>query len=382
MLKKKPKEYTKQEKCTGTSTRPHSFIQVLLKDSLNQTNTLTTKMPIFNKRKISQLPPELSDFPLLHSSSSNTSPRTISTIESATIISFEKHSDKKMWYVMEIETQQHQHHFTTKRTYYRIARRYVEFARLSQKLYKRFKTTKLRAGGYLPPKIKTNKLKIFPVSKELQNRRLEELNQFLKLLFRKQSIITESSTVFEFFKPRASDLKPTHGWKLLRCTSILSRSSASTSSISSFCTQAVHKLISPWHPSQHQQCRHHQQEEGECSAIPILDDRYNNVIKFKIICDMDNIVIIRVSRIISLIELRERIMNKFAERHGLNISVGYDDFVLLYNDTNGNRCNARTVLENELVLPARVIRKEEDLKDLLQNKWKEFDRVALRCIIV
>ncbi|KAK4520795.1 uncharacterized protein ATC70_006675 [Mucor velutinosus] len=194
----------------------------------------------------------------------NTTSKLGYTIDSASIISFEKRSDQKVWYIIKVEPH--------KKRPFLIARRYEEFTQLSQKLYERFSTTKQRAGSRLPPKIKS-RLNLLPASKQLHAQRAEELEQFLSILFCKQTMITESFFVLDFFSIQKSDSileqeeqenapstsTSSSRWKRLRCTSFLARSppttatstpssNASGGGLSSLCSQAANKI---WHRSNH-----------------------------------------------------------------------------------------------------------------------------------
>lgn len=205
----------------------------------------------------------------------NTNTKTTPPITTATVISFEKRSDQKIWYTIRVEP------LATKK--YFISRKYEDFSQFSQKLHDRFNTTKYRAGSRLPPKIK-NRLQLLPTSKQIHAQRVQELNQFLSILFQKQSIITDSYIVLEFFDNNSMMMTPplspdekmeedgaeeqennntTSRWKRLRCTSFLARSNAtgaappsptsssSTAGLSSLCSQAANRIIPSWNRSNH-----------------------------------------------------------------------------------------------------------------------------------
>ncbi|KAI9486049.1 MAG: hypothetical protein EXX96DRAFT_547503 [Benjaminiella poitrasii] len=213
------------------------------------------------------------------------------SIKSASIISFKKCiMDQKIWYLIKVEPlQQYKHSLTTDNVYY-VKRRYEDFCQLSQSMHERFGTNKQRTGSRPLPKIKT-KLSILPTGKHIHAQRVEELNQFLSILFQKQSLLTESYLVHEFFgiqksdlvsvsdHPQASIASPsekenkhsklappsppdmvqpnynqhqeanhtTSRWKRLRCTSFLARSPPSGTGLSSFCSQAANKIMPSWH---------------------------------------------------------------------------------------------------------------------------------------
>ncbi|CEP13827.1 hypothetical protein [Parasitella parasitica] len=404
----------------------------------------------------------------------NTTSKLKYAIDSASVVSFEKRNDQKIWYTIRVEPY--------KKRSFLIARRYEDFCQLSQKLHERFNTTKQRAGSRLPPKIKS-RLTLLPASKQLHSQRAEELDQFLSMLFYKPSMITDSFLVLEFFGIQKSDfiledqeeencipeLSPSatpsssSRWKRLRCTSFLGRSppvvststSSSTSSISgssglsSLCSQAASKI---WHRSNHVNQQPQPSMSTPASTNPAainatatfrsLQQRNTNpfkgeklkksksslcinrdeplsestnssrsgsiasshlststcattimpsptestsfsmkpTIKIKVIYDIDNIIVVQVPRSISLYELRSRIAQKFSDPSmGSNVRVE-DEVVLLFNDNSSSCCSIATA-KNEMVLPAVLINKEQDLAQIMHTKWNRLEKVTLRCIM-
>ncbi|GAN00934.1 hypothetical protein MAM1_0003c00362 [Mucor ambiguus] len=214
----------------------------------------------------------------------NTTSKLGYAINSASIISFEKRSDQKIWYIIKVEPY--------KKRPFLIARRYEDFTQLSQKLHERFNTTKQRAGSRLPPKIKS-RLNLLPASKQLHAQRAEELEQFLSILFCKQTMITESFFVLDFFSIQKSDsvleqeeeeqenapstTTSSSRWKRLRCTSFLARSPPTTTTstsnsstsggggLSSLCSQAANKI---WHRSNHGNQQQQQQQPQPSMSTP------------------------------------------------------------------------------------------------------------------
>lgn len=387
-----------------------------------------------------------------------------------------------------------------------IARRYEDFTQLSQKLHERFNTTKQRAGSRLPPKIKS-RLNLLPTTKQLHAQRAEELEQFLDILFYKQSMITDSFLVLDFFGIQKSDLAleneqencvpdspittsstSSSRWKRLRCTSFLARSSptaaaptgntntssshnnTSSSGLSSLCSQAANKI---WHRNnnaihhQHQPQpsmstpatstisapmlknatltmrsfqHHHSHNNSEKKELkktksshcinsiersasppplppqhPLSSESTNSTlsgssiasshlststsattiipspsassslalkptIKIKVIYDVDNIIVLQVPRSITLADLRSRIAQKFSDPSmGSNVHV-QDEVVLLFNDSNSSCCSI-SVTKGDMVLPAVLINKEQDLVQIMHTKWNRLEKVTLRCIL-
>ncbi|CAO3623579.1 unnamed protein product [Mucor hiemalis] len=392
----------------------------------------------------------------------NNNSKMSTPITRATVVSFEKkQSDQKIWYTIRVEPLASKKYF--------ISRRYEDFSQFSQKLYDRFNTTKYRAGSRLPPKIK-NRLQLLPTGKQIHAQRVQELNQFLSVLFQKQSIVTDSYIVMEFFgnmpTPKIEMMEedgdeqeninvnaPTSRWKRLRCTSFLGRSppsptsttstSSTTANLSSLCSQAANKIIPSWNrnnavatpqPSlstpthsnkrhlmtlQHQQTQQHQPVQGlkkSKSSLGIYsstlqhpldtDNRsmtitpsisssittttstghrhqIKSTIKIKVIYDVENIIVIQVPRSITLEDLRSRIAQKFSDPSmGGTVHVE-KEVVLLFSDNSSSCCSIASnhLKNNDMVLPAVLINKEQDLTQIMHTKWNRLEKVTLRCIM-
>lgn len=102
------------------------------------------------------------------------------------------------------------------------------------------------------------------------------------------------------------------------------------------------------------------------------------MIKFKIVYDVDNIIVIQVPRSVSLTELRSRIMQKFSDP---DIKLP-SDFTLLFNDTRSSASSNTSAASSMSVASgtATMIDKEEDLRTAMGSMWVRLDKVTLRCI--
>ncbi|KAI8075675.1 hypothetical protein BDF21DRAFT_445386 [Thamnidium elegans] len=295
------------------------------------------------------------------------------TITRATVVSFEKQADQKIWYKIRVEP------LSTKK--YFISRKYEDFSQFSQKLYDRFSS---RAGSRLPPKIKS-RIQLLPLSKQVYAQRVQELNQFLSILFQKQSIVTDSFIVLEFFQSQdlfipeeyvaldfIGDQTPTSSrWKRLRCTSFL----ASRSPPTGLSSKSSLGIYEPQHPLDDStigptSVSHHQDKH-----------QLKTTIKIKVIYDVDNIIVIQVPRSISLVDLRSRISQKFSDPSmGGTIQVE-KELVLLFNDNSSSCCSLASTVKNDTMLPAVLINKEQDLVQIMHTKWNRLEKVTLRCIM-
>ncbi|KAI7891831.1 Phox homologous domain-containing protein [Mucor mucedo] len=368
-----------------------------------------------------------------------TSVKLATAITKATVISFERLADQKIWYTIRVEPNASKKYF--------ISRKYEDFIQFSQKLHDRFNTTKYRAGSRLPPKIKSRLLSL--PNKQIHSQRVQELNQFLTLLLQKPSIVTESFLVHDFFgaddtaedvfvkkeyaavdyvidqdsmQPEATS---SSRWKRLRCTSFLASRSPPSSGLSSLCSQAANKIIPSWHrnnttapqPSvstpaissssssktntimtgqqqRKQVLKKSQSSLGIVEAHHPLDDsvvtptishhdthQLKSTIKIKVIYDADNIIVIQVPRSISLVDLRSRIAQKFSDPSMGAIQVA-KDLILLFNDNSSSCCSlVSSPLKNDIMLPAVLINKEQDLVQIMHTKWNRLEKVTLRCIM-
>ena len=102
------------------------------------------------------------------------------------------------------------------------------------------------------------------------------------------------------------------------------------------------------------------------------------MIKFKIVYDVDNIIVIQVPRSVSLTELRSRIMQKFSDS---DIKLP-SDFTLLFNDTRSSASSNTSAASSMSVASgtATMIDKEDDLRIAMGSMWVRLDKVTLRCI--
>lgn len=372
------------------------------------------------------LRPQIPLQPSFTSASSISESKWRPSIESASVISFEKRKDQKIWYLVKI-TPNKCNHVTFKS--YLIARRYEDFAQLSHDLHDRFNTIKHRANFQLPPKIKNTRLNLLGSSKQMHAQRINELNEYLSLLFRNPSLITESRLVADFFDILVQDFKyqdskkqveedddsksdmkgSTSRWKRLRCTSFLAR--APQPSLSSLCSQAASKIIPSRHRSSTAESPVPQPSISTPTSHPLTTTCYprntilynkdklkksksnvcigshlssfehskqlKDTIKIKVIYDVNNIIVIQVARTITLTELRSRIADKFSDQ-----TCPQNEIVLLYNDSMSSYCSTTSNSSNHTMsLPAILINKEQDLAHLMQNKWNRLEKVTLRCIM-
>lgn len=354
-------------------------------------------------------------------------------ITKATVISFERLADQKIWYTIRVEPNDSKKYF--------ISRKYEDFTQFSQKLHDRFNSTKYRAGSRLPPKIKSRLLSL--PNKQIHSQRVQELNQFLTVLFQNPSMVTESFLVLDFFgvddtedlfvkKEYAAvdfvidqeNMQPettsSSRWKRLRCTSFLASRSPPSSGLSSLCSQAANKIIPSWHrnnttapqPSvstpaisktntimtgqqpRKQVLKKSQSSLGIVESHHPLDDsviiptishhdthQLKSTIKIKVIYDADNIIVIQVPRSISLVDLRSRIAQKFSDPSMGAIQVA-KNLILLFNDNSSSCCSlVSSPLKNDIMLPAVLINKEQDLVQIMHTKWNRLEKVTLRCIM-
>lgn len=102
------------------------------------------------------------------------------------------------------------------------------------------------------------------------------------------------------------------------------------------------------------------------------------MIKFKIVYDVDNIIVIQVPRSVSLTELRSRIMQKFSDP---DVKLP-SDFTLLFNDTRSSASSNTSAASSMSVSSgtATMIDKEDDLRTAMGSMWVRLDKVTLRCI--
>ncbi|KAI9315976.1 hypothetical protein BX666DRAFT_1878576 [Dichotomocladium elegans] len=105
------------------------------------------------------------------------------------------------------------------------------------------------------------------------------------------------------------------------------------------------------------------------------------MIKFKVVYDVDNIIVVQIPRSASLADLRHRILQKFSD---LAINPG---FSLVFNDTrssaSSNTSAADAMPSDNAAVPSTtiLIEKEEDFVAAMGSLWVRLDKVTLRCIV-
>ncbi|KAI9029611.1 hypothetical protein CLU79DRAFT_734991 [Phycomyces nitens] len=144
-------------------------------------------------------------------------------IHRATIIGFERRSDQKIWFLIDVDPQQVDPQVVTPgfrilaRKSYTIARRYEDFSHFSQSLQTTFSPARPplssigRSSRQRPtqqdtlvlPKIK-GRIQILP-NKQIHIQRRAELERFVDALFQLPSSITQSLVVLEFFGLQKAD---------------------------------------------------------------------------------------------------------------------------------------------------------------------------------
>ncbi|KAI8376146.1 uncharacterized protein BYT42DRAFT_573585 [Radiomyces spectabilis] len=196
----------------------------------------------------------------------------------------------------------------------------------------------------------------------------------------------------------------TSRWKLLR-----PQRHHPSPSLSSLCTQAVHKIM-PWTtrrtslpssdtskepipmpspPLPLKRCDEPRMtgidaiscvstsssSSSFSSAIsPTVSHIASDRIKMKIVYDMDNIVVVQVPRSIELHELRRRIQQKFSEP---NLCLG-PHFNLLYHNARSSASSCCSEGQTTGI----IISQPEDLLHAMTFQWDKLEKITLRCILV
>lgn len=100
----------------------------------------------------------------------------------------------------------------------------------------------------------------------------------------------------------------------------------------------------------------------------------SSMIKFKIVYDCNNIIIIRVKRTISFEKLVSQVIQKFAL-----ISIYLHDQLSFGFCENTRNSSASSIIYSDTL--DNIIAKEYDLLISMESKWLTLDKVTLRCII-
>lgn len=116
-------------------------------------------------------------------------------------------------------------------------------------------------------------------------------------------------------------------------------------------------------------------------ASSLSSDEDNNTIKFKVVYDCDNIVVIRVPRSTSLDQLRSQVIQKFALLHidlPKNLSFTCKENAryssassIMYSDS----------LDSGVDCAVTLLSEEEHFINAMQTKWSSLPKVTLRCMV-
>ncbi|KAI8331763.1 hypothetical protein BC941DRAFT_438402 [Chlamydoabsidia padenii] len=405
-------------------------------------------------------------------------------IRQANVVSFERRQGK-MWFIIHVDPHQinNNNHTGLKRHAYTIARRYDDCVQFSQRLYDAFPL--LNESKTLLFKLKPQGL----LNKKQSNgQRRAELDRFVQALFRLPTTITRALIVLEFFGLQKSDTEQQvlrDKQNLVRQQQAIVNSTAnhqmyvggdysffddpfytstmnteddastwaskfktfrgrspSSNSLSSFCTQAAHRL--PWTPQQpkkkisfsntstclmksvddapglmscsssttssntststlptyyqqQQQRRRSSTRTSHCSnqsgVIPSVSSWSDPTIssavrtmKLKVIYDVDNIVVIQIPRSTNLAALRTRLHDKFSTMLDPSLKPLADQFVLLYNENTRTSSSSSSELHLDQLpttlasSPSITLISSEQQWANAMKTWDTLEKVTLRCI--
>ncbi|KAI8890621.1 hypothetical protein K501DRAFT_281620 [Backusella circina FSU 941] len=264
--------------------------------------------------------------------------------------------DQQIYFTVQVETSN---------ISYEIQRPYVDFLHFSRKLQqllpKNNKIPKLRRD-HIANLLKNNEQKYY--------NRQEDLNRFVQalLLHLPQSIL-ESDMFLGFFSDMTEFPSPS---KFKRVFSLGRNPKPVTDmQLSHFSTVNDSCMRSNFQQSVISTASSRSSTSTFASAHSL--DEEDELIRFKIVYDSQNIVIIRVSRFISFETLRSIILQKFAL-----LEIQLPESLTLMS--TGNRCSASSVCAADLdPTTITLISTDEELQNM-QLKWSCRQKITLRCI--
>ncbi|KAL0076089.1 hypothetical protein J3Q64DRAFT_1680806 [Phycomyces blakesleeanus] len=274
-------------------------------------------------------------------------------IHHVTIIGFERRSDQKIWFLIDVDPQQADPQNNTAgsrnlaRKSYTIARRYEDFSHFSQSLQTTFSPARPPLSNTLVlPKIK-GRIQILP-NKQIHIQRRAELERFVDALFQLPTSITQSLLVLEFFGLQKADTEE-QLWRDQQSSKLTKP------------TPKEPKLNTSASPS----------PSHSTNGSPSL-----RTIKIKVVYDADNIIVIQVPRSIDLKELQQRISQKLADP-GMGGIVLDKDPHLLFNHT---RSSASSTYQEDISGTDTIIGDQSDWTLAMHTQWHDLDKVTLRCV--
>ncbi|CAO3611167.1 unnamed protein product [Cunninghamella blakesleeana] len=408
-------------------------------------------------------------------------------IRHANVVSYERRQGK-MWFIIHVDPQQFNNIPSyLKRHPYTIARKYDDCVQFCQRLYDAFpclnnphqRSRQQNNNIYYDlPKLKPQGI----LNKKQPNgQKRAELDRFVQALFRLPPSITQSLIVLEFFGLQKGDTEQQvlrdkqnyirqqqaiinsttsysdysffedpydnniNGYSLEPSLSTTSKwsfkslrgRSASSNSLSSFCSQAAQRL--PWTSTSSSSTSNMRKKSSNsllnqyyeydylnqyptspmsipssanipglisCSSSTTSNNSVSSVnetrrntspsttsirmIKLKVIYDVDNIVVIQIPRSTSLSALRTRLHDKFSTMLDPSLKPLADQFVLLYNESARTSSTSTVSNDDQHPLPTTsailgssssitLISKEAHWAKAMKS-WDSLEKITLRCI--
>ncbi|KAG2202370.1 hypothetical protein INT47_008841 [Mucor saturninus] len=197
-----------------------------------------------------------------------------------------------------------------------------------------------------------------------------EIEKFCNQILLLPSSVTCSNLVLDFFSKQQQKPKPSIRYSTLkRVFSLKSSSSSSTISAGRAIEQTT---TTP--PPQLSIISSATSSILFNASVCSSEEVDPSMIKFKIVYDCNNIIIIRVKRTISFEKLVSQVIQKFALLSILlheQLSFGFCE--------NTRNSSASSIIYSDA--PDHIIAKEHDLLLNMQSKWSALYKVTLRCII-
>lgn len=365
-------------------------------------------------------------------------------IKKATVVSFERRTDRKIWYIIQVVP-------SCRQCPYFVARRYEDFCYLSAYLDVPTSKIKDRSSLLISPR-----------------KRLKELNRFLQTLFRQPAAVTNMSPVVDFFAtastavttttdsaftmtndddnedyfgppihisspvpeddaeteetehhqrlelpiPPSSPLLlpppiPTPSSTTTSCSSNNSSLSlfalwkpsrkSSSSSLSSLCSQVAKVFPSISTPPcafpprrgsrtsnaivESSVSSSSVSSHNEAANCNSNNSDSNNALKCKIVYDIENIVIVQLARhITTTTTTLQEFKQRILQKLGAQVPQLNDRHFDLVYD-DARSSSASSILRQPATERAVVISKQAHFEHLMNTKWAHLSKITLRCVV-
>lgn len=289
---------------------------------------------------------------------------------------------------------------------FQVEHQYADFVQFSRLIHQQFSLSRASL-----PKIKKQHTLFKKGGAQKYIQRQCELQDFCRLLLLQPSVVTCSPECLSFFSATPEASSTSVSTSLKRAFSLKSnKKQQQHPDLAEMSQQAFARSLSisigqHQHEHQLQQCtsrpniQNINNRSNRCSTTSTTSTVSSSIlfsssllsssteeddtIKLKIIYDVQNIIIIRVARSVSLDQLRSQVIQKFAL-----ISIMLPDQLVLrtvdcarYSSGSGSSIACSAPADSDLDAADVLITNEHDLSRAMLLRWNALQKVTLRCVV-